>query len=134
MTNIDKIFNSLIDFHLYCVYFAAFMLVVYFICSQYEQSRFSYIKRIRLLLPLYYMSLACVGLSGFSLWAMKGFAFSESIAYMLLSFILILLSSIKVFKEFKLARKMRDFRGFKLFSAISLGVSLALVFTLVLKP
>lgn len=122
-----QIYQDLVKFHLACVAFGLIMLVIYLFFTQYKRDDFYYIYRIRLCLPLFYMSLACIFLSGFTLWSIKSFMFSTPVAFMFISTLVILLSCIKLFKEFKKARKLKDFALYKRFAAFVLVISILLV-------
>lgn len=121
------VYKDLVTFHLSCVGFTLIMLVIYLAFTQYKRDDFSYIKRIRLMLPLFYMSLACLVLSGLVLWSFGGFKTDFATFFMIVTWIVILITSIKLFKEFKRARRLREYGFYKLYASFVLGVSILLI-------
>lgn len=75
----------------------------------------SYIKRIRLLFPIYYLAFSCILFTGFLLLAVVKFELNIYVFLMILAWIFILATSIVNYKKFKLfiqKNKAKEFVSF----------------------
>lgn len=119
-----NIYNTLVFYHELSVYFLVFMLVVYLFLSQSKAKAFSYIKKIKLFLPIFYMVFACVMLTGLNLLAMREFALNPRILIMLFTWILMLYGFIKLYKSFKANIRSKSISRFSKLALLVLGVFL----------
>lgn len=123
-----QIFDAVLALHIYSLYASCALMIFYLFLTQGPfKSEFSFIRKIRLFLPIYYLFLSLILFTGLVLLALLQFALSAKVLFMIVSWLFILGLNMFQFKLFKKARRLRRYAKFRAFSFFILLVCIALI-------
>lgn len=110
-----------LDLHLaFCKAILAMFAIHLVLVFMGNTAKFSYIKRLMLFLPSYYLFMALIFFTGILNLAISEFSLSLSILVMILAWFALLFLGILGFKRLKRVRKDRNFFEFKRFMALKI--------------
>lgn len=103
--------------HLYSIYGSAILMVIYLFLTQSNfRTEFSFVRKIRLFLPLYHTFIALMLFTGLLLLALRRFILNSSTLYMLVTWALLLFFAIVQYRNFKRARRSKHYKDFRISS------------------